>query len=282
MTPSTMWFLGSGPVPEADVLTGSEVAGEQSGTERAGLAARLGWEVNDLAQLAQAMAHRSWCAEHPGQEPNERLEFLGDAVLGLVVTDYLYRAYPDLPEGELAKARAAVVNSASLASTARQLEVGSALFLGKGEDSSGGRQKPSILADAMEALIGAIYLDAGYAVVAEIVMRLLGDRLRDAARGPGEEDYKTRLQELSAQTYDELPTYRITDSGPDHAKVFQAEVVVRGRLLGRGQGRSKKQAEQVAAREAWSALNKVERAEPVPTAEGAETAGGAATGGLGA
>jgi ribonuclease-3 len=134
----------------------------------------------------------------------------------------------------------------------------------------------------MEALIGAIYLDAGYAVVAEIVMRLLGDRLRDAARGPGEEDYKTRLQELSAQTYDELPTYRITDSGPDHAKVFQAEVVVRGRLLGRGQGRSKKQAEQVAAREAWSALNKVERAEPVPTAEGAETAGGAATGGLGA
>ena len=114
--------------------------------------------------FAQALAHRSWCAEHPGKEPNERLEFLGDAVLGLIVTDYLYRSYPDLPEGELAKARAAVVNSASLASAARQAAAGQrALLLGKGEDSSGGGSKLSILADAMEAVIGAIYLDAGYA-----------------------------------------------------------------------------------------------------------------------
>ena len=241
------------------MLTGPEVAGEQAAGERetgerAGLAARLGWDVGNQELFAQALAHRSWCAEHPGREPNERLEFLGDAVLGLVVTDYLYRSYPDLPEGELAKARAAVVNSASLAGTARELQLGNALSLGKGEDSSGGRLKLSILADAMEALIGAIYLDAGYSAVNEIVLLLLGERLREAARGPGDEDYKTRLQELCAQTYDELPAYRLADSGPDHAKVFQAEVMVKGRSLGRGAGRSKKQAEQMAARYAWFAL----------------------------
>ncbi len=198
--------------------------------ERAGLAERLGWHVNDQELFAQALAHRSWCAEHAGREPNERLEFLGDAVLGLIVTDYLYRSYPDLPEGELAKARAAVVNSSSLASAARELNVGDALLLGKGEDSSGGRLKPSILADAMEALIGAVYLDSGYTVTEEVVLRLFRDRLSGAARGPGEEDYKTRLQELCAQTYDELPVYRVTDSGPDHAKVFGADVVVGGTL----------------------------------------------------
>jgi len=250
------------------VLTGPDVVGDQAAGERAGLAARLGWKVTSQELFAQALAHRSWCAEHPGREPNERLEFLGDAVLGLVVTDYLYRTYQDLPEGELAKARAAVVNSSSLAGTARDLQVGNALFLGKGEDSSGGRLKPSILADAMEALIGAIYLDAGYGVVNEVVLELLGERLREAARGPGDEDYKTRLQELCAQTYDELPLYRIADSGPDHAKVFQAEVVVAGRCLGQGSGRSKKQAEQMAARHAWFAL----KSEPVPSGEGADEA----------
>ena len=170
---------------------------DDAAAERAGLAERLGWQVNDQDLFAQALAHRSWCAEHPRHEPNERLEFLGDAVLGQIVTDYLYRAYPHLPEGELAKARAAVVNSASLAGTARELRVGNALLLGKGEDSSGGRLKPSILADAMEALIGAIYLDAGYAVTDAIVLRLLSERLREAAKGPGDDDYKTRLEEAS-------------------------------------------------------------------------------------
>ena len=236
------------------MLTEPEVGGDQPGAQGAGLAERLGWHVHDQRLFAQALAHRSWCAEHSGREPNERLEFLGDAVLGLIVTDYLYRSYPDLPEGELAKARAAVVNSASLASTARELRVGDALLLGKGEDSSGGRLKPSILADAMEAVIGAVYLDAGYAATEEMVLRLLRERLSGAAKGPGEEDYKTRLQELCAQTYDELPVYRVTDSGPDHAKVFAAEVMVGGRSRGRGQGRSKKQAEQMAARDAWFAL----------------------------
>jgi ribonuclease-3 len=200
------------------------------------------------------LAHRSWCAEHTGQEPNERLEFLGDAVLGLIVTDFLYRSYPDFPEGELAKVRAAVVNATSLASVAREVHLGNALLLGKGEDSSGGRLKPSILADAMEALIGAVYLDAGYGVADEIVLRLLGGRIQEAVKGPGDDDYKTRLQELCAQTYDELPLYRVTDRGPDHAKVFDAEVVIAGRPRGRGEGRSKKQAEQMAARYAWYAL----------------------------
>ncbi len=187
---------------------------DDAAAERAGLAERLGWQVNDQDLFAQALAHRSWCAEHPRHEPNERLEFLGDAVLGQIVTDYLYRSYPDLPEGELAKARAAVVNSASLAGTARELRVGNALLLGKGEDSSGGRLKPSILADAMEALIGAIYLDVGYGAADTIVLRLLEERLREAAKGPGDDDYKTRLQELCAQSFDELPFYRVTDSGP--------------------------------------------------------------------
>lgn len=225
-----------------------------AGAQRAGLAERLGWEVTDQELFAQALAHRSWCAEHAGKEPNERLEFLGDAVLGLIVTDYLFRSYPELPEGELAKARAAVVNSVSLAGAARDLRLGEALLLGKGEDSSGGRLKPSILADAMEAVIGAIYLDAGYTVAETIVLRLFEERLQGAAKGPGEDDYKTRLQEFCAQSYDELPLYRVTDSGPDHAKVFVAEVLVSGQPRGRGEGRSKKQAEQMAARDAWFGL----------------------------
>lgn len=235
------------------MLPGPEGTGGQAaaGTD---LIEHLGWHVVDRDLLTQALAHRSWCAEHPGQVPNERLEFLGDAVLGLIITDFLYRSHPGLPEGELAKARAAVVNSASLAQTARQVQLGNALLLGKGEDSSGGRLKPSILADAMEAVIGAIYLDAGYEFTEQVVLRLLGARLQEAAKGPGEDDYKTRLQELCAQTYDELPVYRVIDRGPDHAKVFEAEVMIGGRSRGSGQGRSKKQAEQEAARLAWQDL----------------------------
>jgi len=229
-------------------------ASDERETSAARLAQHLGWQVRDPQLFSQALAHRSWCAENPGREPNERLEFLGDAVLGLSVTDYLYRRHPGLPEGELAKTRASVVNSASLAATARELQLGQCLLLGKGESSSGGRDKPSILADAMEAVIGAVYLDAGYEVADRVVMQLFGERLREAARGPGEEDYKTRLQELSAQRFDQLPLYQVSDTGPDHAKVFRAEVYVAGRLAGRGEGRSKKQAEQMAARDAWSCL----------------------------
>ncbi len=149
------------------------------------------WTVGDADLLTRSLAHRSWCAENPGTGSNERLEFLGDAVLGLVVTDYLYRTYPDMPEGELAKVRASVVNSAALAELAAELDIGDALLLGKGEDQSGGRQKPSILADAMEALIGAVYLDEGWSGSERLVMRLLGERIESAAAGPGGQDYKT-------------------------------------------------------------------------------------------
>jgi ribonuclease III len=218
------------------------------------LAGRIGWSVTDADLLVQSMAHRSWCAEHPGVASNERLEFLGDAVLGWVVTDHLFVTYPDLPEGELAKVRSSLVNSAALADLATDVGLGEALLLGKGEDASGGREKPSILADATEAVIGAVYLDGGAAAAAGLVMRLLGDRIVDAAAGPGGEDYKTRLQERCAREYDELPSYVVTDEGPDHAKHFDAVVIVKGRRLGAGSGRSKKQAEQAAARAAWARL----------------------------
>ncbi len=189
-----------------------------------------------------------------GKGSNERLEFLGDAVLGLVVTDHIYDAYPELPEGELAKVRASVVNSAVLAEIAVELELGEAVFLGKGEEASGGRSKPSILADALEAVIGAVYLDAGWSAAAEVVLQLLGTRIDEAARGPGGRDFKTRLQELATRSFDQLPRYEIEEEGPDHAKRFFAVVYVADQPRGRGEGRSKKQAEQAAAREAWDEL----------------------------
>jgi ribonuclease-3 len=231
------------------------------------LAERLAWPVGDRTLLEKALAHRSWCAETPGMGSNERLEFLGDAVLGLVVTDHLYRSYPDLPEGELAKVRASVVNSAALAEVAASLSIGRALLLGKGEGQSGGREKPSILADAMEAVIGAVYLDQGWHAAANLVMRLLGERIAEAAAGPGGQDFKTRLQELCARRFDQLPLYETVDEGPDHAKEFDARVFVGGVHRGRGRGRSKKQAEQAAAREAWQRLT-------TELAEGAAEVGG--------
>jgi ribonuclease-3 len=218
------------------------------------------------------MAHRSWCAETTGQESNERLEFLGDAVLQLIVTDHIFRTYDRLPEGELAKVRASVVSSAALADVAADLDVGEALLLGKGEDQSGGREKPSIMADAMEAIIGAVYIDAGWNAAAQLVMRLLGEHIGVAAAGPGGHDYKTRLQELAARQFDQLPRYEVLDEGPDHAKRFFASVLVAGEVRGRGEGRSKKQAEQGAARVAWEALSAVLSAVPSPaeTADPAE------------
>jgi ribonuclease-3 len=222
--------------------------------EMEALAIRVGWEVHDGRLLARSMAHRSWVAETPGSESNERLEFLGDAVLGLVVTDHLFRTYPALPEGELAKVRASVVNSTTLADVAASLDLGSALLLGKGEGQSGGREKPSILADTMEAVIGAVYLDRGWVAASELVMRVLGHLIEQAAAGPGGHDYKTRLQELCARRFDELPRYQVADEGPDHAKRFAASVRVAGIVRGNGEGRSKKQAEQAAARVAWEVL----------------------------
>ena len=176
-------------------------------------------------------------------------------MLGLVVTDHVFRTYPDLPEGELAKVRASVVNSQALAEVAAELGVGAALLLGKGEDASGGRDKPSILADAMEALIGAVYLDGGWAPAQRLVLDLLGERIVLAAEGPGGQDFKTRLQELASSRFGRLPVYAVVDEGPDHAKRFVATVHLDGRRWEGAEGRSKKQAEQSAAREAWLELS---------------------------
>jgi ribonuclease-3 len=215
----------------------------------------VGWSFGDDELLRRSMAHRSWCSEQVvTASSNERLEFLGDAVLGLVVTDHIFRTYPDLPEGELAKVRATVVSAAALAEVAVELALGESLLLGKGEDASGGREKPSILADATEAVIGAVYLAGGWDAASDLVMDLLGDRIAEAAAGPGGQDYKTRLQELAARELETVPSYEVADEGPDHAKRFYATVHVGGRSYGSGEGRSKKQAEQAAARVAWELL----------------------------
>ena len=225
------------------------------------LDAALGYKFRETPLIDRALAHRSYCAEHPDTLSNERLEFLGDAVLGLVVTDYMFGEYPDMPEGELAKLRASVVNSEVLAEVAREVRLGGSLRLGKGEEATGGRDKPSILADAMEAVIAAVYLDGGWEAARKLVLRLLEPRIVEGASGPGGHDYKTRLQELATQTFDQLPRYQVRHEGPDHSKHFFATVLLRGEPWGTGEGRSKKHAEQAAARVAWRRLCEVANAE---------------------
>jgi ribonuclease III len=222
----------------------------------------VGVRFRDQGLLGRALAHRSYCAEHPDTVSNERLEFLGDAVLGLVVTDYMFREYPEMPEGELAKLRASVVNSEVLAEVAVETRLGPALLLGKGEDASGGRTKASILADAMEAVIGAAYLDGSWDTARALVLRLLEPRIIEGAAGPGGRDYKTRLQELAARRFDQLPRYQLRHEGPDHSRRFFATVLLQGEPWGTGEGRSKKQAEQGAARMAWRRLLELDAVEP--------------------
>jgi ribonuclease-3 len=222
---------------------------------RARLEASLGRPFRDPTRLDAALVHRSFCAEHDDASSNERLEFLGDAVLGLVVTVHIYDEYPELPEGALAKVRAAVVNAEVLADLATRIGLGPALRLGKGEAGSGGATKPSILADAMEAVIAAVYLDGGWDAAADLVLGLLGDQITEAAAGPGGQDFKTRLQELAARRFDQLPRYHVRSEGPDHSKRFSATVRLGGQVRGEGEGRSKKQAEQAAARVAWQDLH---------------------------
>ncbi len=208
--------------------------------------------------LGLALTHRSFAYENGGLPTNERLEFLGDSVLGLVVTDELYRSQPDLPEGQLAKLRASVVNMTSLAGVARRLGdggIGPHLLLGRGEETTGGREKDSILADALEALIGAIHLGRGLESASAIVHRLFDPMLVEAAtRGAGL-DWKTSLQELGAARGLGAPSYQVEDEGPDHAKTFSAVVLLAGTAYGRGNGRTKKAAEQEAAEAAWRILS---------------------------
>lgn len=218
------------------------------------LAERLGVPM-DHGALRHALTHRSFAYENGGLPHNERLEFLGDAVLQLVVTDTLFRTHPDVAESQLAKYRAAVVNSRTLAEVARELGVGEFLRLGRGEQTTGGRDKGSILADAMEALIGAVYIDSGLEAATGLVHRMLDDRMAEAAALGAGLDWKTSLQELGARTGAGVPVYEVQASGPDHSKHFRAIVRVGPDISGEGSGASKKHAEQVAAAAAYATLS---------------------------
>lgn len=229
----------------------------------------IGYEPNDDALLAQAFSHRSWCAEHAEYASNERLEFLGDSVLGFVVADHVYRAEPGLDEGALTDVRKAVVNAVCLAEVAIDLDLGAHLRLGKGEEASGGREKPSILADALEAVIGAVYLDGGLDAATELVLALVGDRIKAAVDdGGGNQDHKSKLQERVALVSTTSPQYAFDATGPDHARHFTVRVTVGGHVLGEGTGRSKKQAEQHAARAALELLGDDGTGFPGATAQG--------------
>ncbi|WP_084643349.1 ribonuclease III [Actinoalloteichus hymeniacidonis] len=235
------------------------------------LGVEIGAELLDLA-----LTHRSYAYENGGLPPNERLEFLGDAVLGLVVTDHLYQQHPDLPEGQLAKLRASVVNMHALAGVARDLGeggLGAHLLLGKGEELTGGRDKESILADGLEAVIGAVYLQHGVETARRTVHRMFDGLLAEAPlRGAGL-DWKTSLQELTAAAGLGVPEYRVSEEGPDHRKEFTATVLVGGQGMGTGVGRTKKEAEQRSAETAWRQLSEQLRTatEEIGEAEGSTT-----------
>lgn len=211
-------------------------------------------ELGPLYELA--LTHRSYAFEQPEViEHNERLEFLGDAILGAVVTDLIYAKFPALPEGDLARLRASVVNTVALADIARSIDLGAHLKLGKGEEGSGGRDKASLLADSFEAVIGAVYLDRGIDRVAEVLKPLFTKALDEVVAGGMTFDPKTALQEAAVKVHGEVPVYRVASSGPDHDKRFTAHVFIATESLGAGTGRSKKEAEQNAAR---AALDKLE------------------------
>lgn len=221
-----------------------------------GFLSALGWEINDVKLYEQALTHSSYAHEKGHRRNhNERLEFLGDAVLELIISDYLYDAYPNLSEGKLTKLRAELVCEASLARLAFELNIGQYLRLGKGEIMGGGNSRPSLLGDSVEALIGALYLDIGLEECRNHVLSMYKPILQELQEGVLRRDYKTLLQEFSQARFSVTPSYKIIDeNGPDHNKEFLAEVVLISESVGRGWGRSKKEAEQSAAKEAWSKL----------------------------
>ncbi|RMG45247.1 MAG: ribonuclease III [Acidobacteria bacterium] len=223
---------------------------------RARIEEALGYRFRNVANLERALTHRSWAHEHGTAEHNEALEFLGDAVLGFAVAERIVRKRPDLDEGAMTRLRASLVNTRSLAREARALGVGEAMRLGRGEEMSGGREKASLLADTLEALLGAVLLDGGIRPVRAIVARLFGTRIEAAAaRRAANADPKTRLQELAQARGWPLPRYRLLhERGPDHAREFVVEVLVNGEVAGRGVGTAKKRAEQRAAEEALARL----------------------------
>jgi ribonuclease III len=218
----------------------------------------IGFSFGDSALLKLALTHRSVSAEDPSRNDNERLEFLGDAVLQLVITRKLFEEFPQLAEGKMAKVRAAVVSRPTLAEVARSAGLGHHIELAPAEERTGGRDKDSILADAMEAVIGAVYLDGGIGQASDLIHRLWGDRVNERAKQPGVKDYKTRLQEVLARG-GARPEYKTEGSGPDHDRRFHSDVWVDDGQLGSGDGKSKKEAEQGAARQALRTLSRSSR-----------------------
>jgi ribonuclease-3 len=243
--------------------------------DRSLLADALAVPVDD-SLLLRALTHRSYAYENGGLPTNERLEFLGDAVLGLVVTDAIYRANPDLPEGQLAKLRASVVNMRALASVARgigETGLGAWVLLGRGEEATGGRDKLSILADTLEALIGAVYESSGVDAATRLVRGLFDPLIESSLRGSAGLDWKTTLQELAATRMLGPAEYAVQESGPDHAKRFLATLLLGGQQLGTGEGGSKKEAEQRAAAQAVEALSSAPDGEPAGSADNGRTSG---------
>ena len=229
-------------------------ASTQPSAGLAELSARIGHDFDDWGLLDRALAHRSWCAETPGAISNERLEFLGDAVLGWAIADIVYHRYP-VAEGQLTDLRKSVVNAIALAEVAREIGLGDHVLLGRGEAAAGGSDKPSILSDAFEAVLGAVYLDGGADAAYAMVDRLVVPRMPDNADAIGQFDQKTELQELCARLGKGAPVYEVTSHGPDHAKTFRARVLVDDDVRGVGTGRSKKAAEQLAATDACVSLS---------------------------
>lgn len=221
------------------------------------LEAKIGYTFRDRTLLENALTHSSYANEHrdKGLSSNERLEFLGDSILGLVVADHLYRTRKDLPEGDLTRIRAALVCEASLVEVAKVLDLGSYLRLGRGEAGGGGRNRPSILADAVEAMLAAVYLDGGIGQTRKLIHTLILDQEQERI-GAGR-DFKTALQELVQRESGQVLSYRVIgESGPDHCKTFDMEVLLNGKPIGAGQGRSKKEAEQAAAKAAVLEMEK--------------------------
>ncbi len=233
-----------------------QVAVDTADEPRQTLCRRIGYRFDDEELLDLALRHRSWCAEHGGVDSNERLEFLGDAVLGVIVTDHLFRTSPTSSEGVLARRRSELVSANALAGVARAVGLGDALLLGKGEEATGGRAKTSILADAMEGVLGAVYLDGGIDAATTVVLGLLDERIDGVVSGDVASDHKSRLQEVAAHRFGELPRYDLTEDGPEHEKRFRAVVRLGGADWGEGEGRTKKEAEQAAAREATVRLGR--------------------------
>ncbi|WP_338599431.1 ribonuclease III [Saccharopolyspora sp. SCSIO 74807] len=252
-------------------MGGKQSRNRVADADRTPLLAALGVEL-DAELLTLALTHRSYAYENGGLPPNERLEFLGDAVLGLVITDRLYREHPDLPEGQLAKLRASLVNMNALAGVARGLGdggLGEYLLLGRGEELTGGRDKASILADGLEAVLGAVYLQHGIDVARGMIYKLFEPLLNEAPQRGAGLDWKTSLQELTAATGRGVPEYRVEEHGPDHRKEFNAFVSVAGDTLGEGDGRTKKEAEQKAAQAAWRWLSERSDEQTAPAGQDA-------------